>query len=74
MSIFDDRLLRIGSANLNNRSGGLDTELDAAIDFLPAPPACDRIVTHRLGLESAAEALALAADAANASKVVVEVR
>lgn len=49
-------------------------ELDAAIDFLAAHPACDRIVTHRLGLESAAEALALAADAANASKVVVEVR
>ncbi|MBI1407763.1 MAG: phospholipase [Caulobacter sp.] len=32
VSIFDDRLLRIGSANLNNRSGGLDTELDAAIE------------------------------------------
>lgn len=49
-------------------------ELDAAIDFLAGHPACDRIITHRLGLESAAEALALAADAANASKVVVEVR
>ena len=32
MSIFDDRLLRIGSANLNNRSAGLDTEVDAAIE------------------------------------------
>jgi phosphatidylserine/phosphatidylglycerophosphate/cardiolipin synthase-like enzyme len=32
VSIFDDRLIRIGSANLNNRSGGLDTELDAAIE------------------------------------------
>jgi phosphatidylserine/phosphatidylglycerophosphate/cardiolipin synthase-like enzyme len=32
VSIFDDRLIRIGSANLNNRSAGLDTELDAAIE------------------------------------------
>jgi len=32
VSIFDDRLLRIGSANLNNRSGGLDTEVDAVIE------------------------------------------
>jgi phosphatidylserine/phosphatidylglycerophosphate/cardiolipin synthase-like enzyme len=30
--IIDDRLLRIGSANLNNRSMGLDTECDLAID------------------------------------------
>ncbi len=32
VSIFDDSLLRIGSANLNNRSGGLDTEVDAVIE------------------------------------------
>ncbi|MDO9338431.1 MAG: phospholipase D-like domain-containing protein [Caulobacter sp.] len=32
VSIFDDRLLRIGSANLNNRSAGLDTEVDAVIE------------------------------------------
>lgn len=30
--IVDDRLLRIGSANLSNRSMGLDTECDAAIE------------------------------------------
>ena len=30
--IADDRLLRIGSANLNNRSMGLDSECDVAID------------------------------------------
>jgi phospholipase D1/2 len=29
---IDDRLLRIGSANLNNRSMGLDTECDLAIE------------------------------------------
>ena len=32
VSIFDDRLLRVGSANMNNRSNGLDTECDAAIE------------------------------------------
>lgn len=32
VSIFDDNLLRIGSANLNNRSAGLDTEVDAVIE------------------------------------------
>jgi phosphatidylserine/phosphatidylglycerophosphate/cardiolipin synthase-like enzyme len=30
--IIDDRLLRIGSANLNNRSMGLDTECDVVIE------------------------------------------
>ena len=30
--IIDDRMLRIGSANMNNRSMGLDTECDIAID------------------------------------------
>jgi len=30
--ITDDRLLRVGSANLNNRSMGLDTECDLAIE------------------------------------------
>ncbi|TVR99829.1 MAG: hypothetical protein EA423_12110 [Phycisphaerales bacterium] len=29
--VIDDRLLRIGSANLNSRSMGLDTELDATV-------------------------------------------
>lgn len=32
VSIMDDRLLRIGSANLNNRSMGLDSECDVIID------------------------------------------
>ena len=32
VTIIDDRLLRIGSANLNNRSMGLDTECDLAIE------------------------------------------
>ena len=32
VTIVDDRLVRIGSANLNNRSGGLDTECELAIE------------------------------------------
>jgi phosphatidylserine/phosphatidylglycerophosphate/cardiolipin synthase-like enzyme len=32
VTIADDQLLRIGSANLNNRSGGLDTEIEVAIE------------------------------------------
>ena len=32
LMIIDDRLLRIGSANLNNRSMGLDTECDVVLE------------------------------------------
>jgi phospholipase D1/2 len=32
--VVDDRLLRVGSSNLNNRSMGLDTECDLAIEAL----------------------------------------
>lgn len=32
VGIFDDRIVRIGSANLNNRSEGFDTECDLAIE------------------------------------------
>jgi phosphatidylserine/phosphatidylglycerophosphate/cardiolipin synthase-like enzyme len=32
VTIVDDRLLRVGSANLNNRSMGFDTECDLAIE------------------------------------------
>lgn len=46
-------------------------ELDDAISFLAQHPQCGRIVTHRLPLAEAADALRLAADAAHASKVVV---
>jgi phosphatidylserine/phosphatidylglycerophosphate/cardiolipin synthase-like enzyme len=31
-SVFDDDLARIGSANMNNRSGGFDTEIELAIE------------------------------------------
>jgi phosphatidylserine/phosphatidylglycerophosphate/cardiolipin synthase-like enzyme/uncharacterized membrane protein YdjX (TVP38/TMEM64 family) len=32
IAVIDDRLVRVGSANLNNRSMGLDTECDLAIE------------------------------------------
>ena len=32
VAIIDDRIVRIGSANLNNRSGGFDTECDAVVE------------------------------------------
>lgn len=38
LMIVDDRLLRIGSANLNNRSMGVDTECDVAIEAGPETP------------------------------------
>ncbi len=36
--VVDDRLLRVGSANLNNRSMGLDTECDLALEAHPDAP------------------------------------
>ncbi|WP_027173790.1 phospholipase D-like domain-containing protein [Methylobacterium sp. 10] len=34
VAIFDDRMLRVGSTNLNNRSMGYDTECDLALEAL----------------------------------------
>jgi phosphatidylserine/phosphatidylglycerophosphate/cardiolipin synthase-like enzyme len=41
--VADDRLLRVGSSNLNNRSLGFDSECDAAIEADPATPADDDV-------------------------------
>ncbi|CAN5295697.1 phospholipase D-like domain-containing protein [soil metagenome] len=41
--VIDDRLLRIGSSNLNNRSMGFDSECDVAIEALPDNPGHDHI-------------------------------
>jgi phosphatidylserine/phosphatidylglycerophosphate/cardiolipin synthase-like enzyme len=38
VTVVDDRLLRIGSSNLNNRSMGLDTECDLSIEVRPGDP------------------------------------
>lgn len=50
--VIDDRVLRVGSSNLNNRSMGLDTECDVTIDAsLPANgSACATIRNIRDGL------------------------
>jgi phosphatidylserine/phosphatidylglycerophosphate/cardiolipin synthase-like enzyme len=52
LTIFDDQVLRIGSANFNNRSMGLDSECDVFIDC--ARPgnahACDAIESLRCSL------------------------
>ena len=47
-AVIDDRMIRVGSANMNNRSMGLDSECDVTIDAaLPAnagaPPAIRRL-------------------------------
>jgi len=44
VAIVDDHLLRIGSANLANRSMGLDTECDLAIEAHPGDPAVARAI------------------------------
>jgi uncharacterized membrane protein YdjX (TVP38/TMEM64 family) len=41
---IDDRLLRVGSANLNNRSMGLDTECDLAVEA--EKPGTDRLIAN----------------------------
>ena len=52
VAIVDDRLLRVGSSNLNNRSMGLDSECDVTIDAaLPANRDTGAAITtlrHRL--------------------------
>ena len=55
LAIIDDRLARIGSANLNNRSCDLDTECELAIEASDDAAAVadrrlrDRLVGHYLG-------------------------
>src|SRR3990167_1712858 len=44
VSIIDDRLLRIGSSNLNNRSMGLGTECDVAVQ--PTDAAGRAVIVH----------------------------
>jgi phosphatidylserine/phosphatidylglycerophosphate/cardiolipin synthase-like enzyme/uncharacterized membrane protein YdjX (TVP38/TMEM64 family) len=61
MMIVDDRMLRIGSANLCNRSMGMDTECDVLIESRAQPPVAavirgfrDRLITEHLGVPPAA--------------------
>lgn len=72
VAIVDDRFLRIGSANLNNRSLGLDSECDIALDGFDAEPdpraansaarsGLGRLIAEHLG--ASVEALAASLDA-----------
>ncbi len=49
LTVVDDRLLRIGSSNLNNRSMGLDTECDLAIEAVEGRPGADRLAETIVG-------------------------
>jgi phosphatidylserine/phosphatidylglycerophosphate/cardiolipin synthase-like enzyme len=65
-SVFDDRLARVGSANLNNRSGGFDTECELAVQpedaagRLAIAAFRDRLVGHFMGCTGDAVAKARA--------------
>jgi phosphatidylserine/phosphatidylglycerophosphate/cardiolipin synthase-like enzyme len=67
LCIIDDRLARVGSANLNNRSGGFDSECDLAIEADDAAARRgvadfrDGLLAHFLGVERAALTQARAA-------------
>jgi phosphatidylserine/phosphatidylglycerophosphate/cardiolipin synthase-like enzyme len=47
--VVDDRLLRIGSSNLNNRSMGLDTECDVSIEAVAGTPRQEEIAATIVG-------------------------
>jgi len=55
--IVDDRLLRIGSSNTSNRSMGLDTECDLALEAVGADAARTRAYIDRLRRDLLAEHL-----------------
>jgi phosphatidylserine/phosphatidylglycerophosphate/cardiolipin synthase-like enzyme len=65
-SVFDDRLARVGSANLNNRSAGFDTECELAVEpdgeegRLAVAAFRDRLVGHFMGCTGDAVAKARA--------------
>ncbi|MGV9009985.1 phospholipase D-like domain-containing protein [Brevundimonas sp.] len=52
LAVIDDRYIRLGSSNMNNRSEGFDTECDLVLDAATANdgagPACVEVFRHRL--------------------------
>jgi phosphatidylserine/phosphatidylglycerophosphate/cardiolipin synthase-like enzyme len=67
-SIIDERVLRVGSANLNHRSAGFDTECDVAMEIADDPAGQAAIAAfrahllgHFLGVGAAAVAAEIAA-------------
>jgi phosphatidylserine/phosphatidylglycerophosphate/cardiolipin synthase-like enzyme len=71
VAIIDDRVLRVGSANLNNRSGGYDTECDLVAEAPDGPDGArieaairrfrHQLTGHYAGLSAEAAAAAFAA-------------
>jgi phosphatidylserine/phosphatidylglycerophosphate/cardiolipin synthase-like enzyme len=68
LTIIDDRLLRIGSANINNRSLGFDTECDMSFEAAGRGSAANRaaiialrtrLLAHWLGCDEAIMAAAI---------------
>ena len=66
LTIVDDEIVRVGSANLNNRSMGLDSEFDVFIDAVRAgsEPAASAITAlrHRLLAEHTGQTPEIVAD------------
>jgi phosphatidylserine/phosphatidylglycerophosphate/cardiolipin synthase-like enzyme len=66
VSVFDDRIARVGSANLNNRSGGFDTEVELGLECdgeaerVAITAFRDRLVGHFMGATGDAVAKARA--------------
>jgi phosphatidylserine/phosphatidylglycerophosphate/cardiolipin synthase-like enzyme len=66
VSVFDDTLARVGSANLNNRSGGFDTECELSVPCeepgarMVISAFRDRLVGHFMGVTGDAVAKARA--------------
>lgn len=64
VSLFDDRVVRVGSANLNNRAEGFDTECEIALEAQDAKTRRevaqlrDVLLAHYLGVSEAALAAA----------------
>jgi phosphatidylserine/phosphatidylglycerophosphate/cardiolipin synthase-like enzyme len=71
VAIVDDRLLRVGSSNLNNRSGGYDTECDLAVEAPDGPEGArveaairqfrHQLIGHYVGMNAERAAAAVAA-------------
>jgi len=66
VTVIDDRIARVGSANLNNRSGGFDTECEVGVELpdeesrLAIAAFRDRLVGHFMGVTGDAVAKARA--------------
>ena len=60
--LVDDRFLSVGSANMNNRSMGYDTELNVAWDDLPGSALSDSIRAVRVNLLGEHTGLGVQAD------------